>query len=286
MKIYISSATPQILKALVHHCPDHRFNFMFSFASITKSHVKALQENSSIVSSTMLDSGAYTLNFGKGEKRHIRLLPYMDYLETHQALFDVYFNFDALFFAIGFENNHRNLNLIESCDLYPTPVIHDYKDYYGEVSFYKKSMHPIISLGWSAIKTNPNLIRLTKEFQQAGKQVHLLGRSTYNLLSKSGAECCDSSSWARYAQFGNVVFWRESKIGPDKTELIYCGKRRQPKITFANYQYVKELDAFLWSKARLRAIDLVGEKQYLNRQIANVLYYHKLEEEITKLHTK
>lgn len=133
-----------------------------------------------------------------------------------------------------------------------------------------------------------NITTAVNKIVQPGLQVHLLGVTDVNILKDLPVHYCDSSSWAQEALFGNIVWWNPYEQEEDKLNRIRfldkedTGKKWDYHI--GNYPYRKYFENYLENELQMSLVDVYGHNKEFNRQIANVHFFVKLQDEIRKLH--
>ncbi|RLA02461.1 MAG: hypothetical protein DRQ42_00655 [Gammaproteobacteria bacterium] len=153
-----------------------------------------------------LDSGAFSASKGGSP---IDIDSYMDYIEAHSELIDVYANLDVIGDA---EKTWENQQIMEDAGFAPLPVFH------LEDEFPKYLMrcfnYPYFCLGGMAGETEPARIRFfTKSWElicdtpdhMPRCKVHGFGLNAPSLVRRFPWYSVDSSSWVYYSRLGIVI---------------------------------------------------------------------------------
>jgi hypothetical protein len=210
---------------------------------------------------------------------------YRAYLKLRAADVDFYFNFDADFSKDGFESNFGYQLDLEKAGLAPVPVVHDC--YGDEIKTYIDRGHKLISIGSGELKFAglDDLRHIVDELYRNGVKVHFLGCTQYRKLAYLPVYSADSTTWKRTGAAGRIFYWNPLKVGYNKLDKLAvdddCPKNF---LRFRDYNFRKEREEYLYRELGLCIDDLMGEKRYLNRELANIHYFVLLEELINAKH--
>jgi hypothetical protein len=291
--MYLSSFTDAILNAYKAKCPNSEVNVLLSYG--TRSGDYANMIKSPKINSMALDSGAFTKNFAKSEiAQSINLYGFISFCKRVKDRFELIFNFDENFQMDGFETNLRNMLEIEKAGIKVVPVVHDYIDeVVPEIDYYLEKKYPVIALGFSQHKKANRLKNITtavNKIVNGGSKVHLLGFTSPDILGILPVHYSDASSWTQEGLFGNIIWWNPFKSGINKTDRIrFLDKENSHEIHeehIGNYPWRGYLEKYLHEELQFEINDLYGHDKNLNRQIANVHHFVKLQTIIREMHNK
>ena len=293
IKVFLASFNKRVLMAYKKKYPNSEVNVLLSFGTRHNDYMDMLTRNRNLISSLILDSGAFSKNFSNSQEE-ISLPGFISYCKHFGKYFDYIFNYDQDFSMDGFETNLLNMRKIEKAGIKVVPVAHDYIGAkVPEVEYYIKKKYPIISLGYSDHKKKNAIANITSAVSKitgAGLKVHLLGFTSPSILGQLPVHYCDSSSWAQEGMYGNIVWWNPQKKGQNKTDRIrFLDKEnthKKWKQHIGNYQYRKDFEKYLKDELNFTMIDVYGHDKEFSRQIANVHYFIRIQEEIRKMHKK
>lgn len=264
IKIYLSSFDYTIMKEYKRLKPESELNILLSYATTNYNYYKMIIEERHLISSLILDSGAYTLNNADStNQKEISLESFKDYCLVLKDKFDFIFNFDEDFTRSGYEINKRNQEILEKAGVQVVPVVHDYKGRESkELNEYIKS-YDLIALGFSDDKKNSKVLKNTvQKIKDAGKKVHLLGVSSYDRLKDLPADYCDSSNWAQAQVFGFMYYWDESDKA-NNPEKKFRFNDYEPRLAdnipyFEDFSRRDEVEAYLKNELGIKYRDLYG----------------------------
>ena len=87
-----------------------------------------------------------------------------------------------------------------------------------------------------------------------------------------------------------ILYWNEHKKGLDKTDFIYFYDKNIPpdpkRIYFDDYEYLPELELYLWEHLKFTRHDLMGQNAITNRMALNCYFFMCLEDIITEHHRR
>jgi hypothetical protein len=289
--MYLSSFTEAILNAYKSKCPNSEVNVLLSYGTRSSDYSNMIK--SPKINSMALDSGAFTKNFANSEiAQSITLDGFISYCKRVKDRFELIFNYDEDFQLDGFETNLRNMLEIEKAGIKVVPVVHDYIDeIVPEIDYYCDKKYPVIALGYSQHKRSNRVKNITTavyKIVNGGSKVHLLGFTSPDILGVLPVHYSDASSWTKEGMFGNIIWWNKYKSGLNKTDRIrFLDKDNSHEIHdehIGNYPWRKCLEKYLYDELQFEINDLYGLDKYLNRQIANVHHFVKLQSIIREMH--
>lgn len=285
----------KILKELEIIYPNRKINVLRSFAVNNQDNHLFCNGLIPNIGSQMEDSGAFTLNNANyTDEKQVSLPNYMDHLKLYGNNFNYYSNFDKNFTSNGFSENLKALRIMETEELKPFPVVHDY--FVKEVDYYVNNKYDFIALGGVRINGSKKQYRSNDHIKAAFKRipsdrvrVHLFGASSFNNIIKLPLYSCDSSSWAQNNKYGYVLYWNPNKSGLNKTEKLYFLDKnsdyfRTDRKYWEKAPFRKELEDFSESLG-ITYSSLMGHQSAHYRQLFNTIYYLTIEEVITQFHT-
>jgi hypothetical protein len=153
-----------------------------------------------------------------------------------------------------------------------------------------KKKYPVIALGFSQHKRSNRIKNITIAVNKIvnGSKVHLLGFTSPDILGVLPVHYSDSSSWTQEGLFGNAIWWNPYKTGLNKTDRIrFLDKENTHEIHsehIENYPWRKQFEKYLNDELQFEINDLYGHDTTLNRQIANVHHFVKLQSLIREMH--
>jgi hypothetical protein len=289
--MYLSSFTENILNEYKKRRSDTELNVLLSFGTRADDYMKMIK--SSYINSMALDSGAFTKYFSRtAATTNITLKGFIGYCEYLKNQFELIFNFDENFYLDGFETNMRNMLEIENAGITVVPVVHDYIGVvFDEIQYYLEKQYPVIALGFSEHKrTNrvKNITRAVNKIVSGGSKVHLLGLTSPDILGVLPIHYSDATSWTQEGMFGNVIWWNPYKTAINKTDRVrFLDKENSASIHndhIENYPSRKALEKYLKDELDMDILDMYGHEKDLNRQIANVHHFVKLQDIIRQMH--
>ena len=269
--------------------PDMTVNILLSFAMLTNEVSQFLSDYREIIGHIIMDSGTWSLNNAKTPNtKWVNLKNYINYLKQFGHLFDYYFNFDSDFSAKGREKNQYNQQVMEDAGLTPVPVVHDI--YGSEIKQYINAGYRRVALGSSQIRTQDNMAQVCGLFYGTGIKLHVLGKSTWDLLAYFDISDTDSAMWAREGGWGYIRWWNPNLKGVDKTDRLYLEEYIRSwgnnAHEYSSYKYKDEFDAYLLNTFGLKYYDLFGDGNHVNKMMVNTYYFVQMEERINKMHKK
>ena len=288
MNIYHASLTYGALKKY-YQIFGQKLNVLLSMA-LLGSDTFHFFDNRHMISSLVLDSGAWSVYY---KKSSLKLNQYLQYLKRNAYRFDAYFNFDDDFSTEGFANNYANQVKLENAGLHPIPVIHNFMN--DEIPFYiQAGKYQWLALGSSQTTSFAALdyaVQLIKKGNPAIK-IHYFGGCKFDWMIKTPIGSSDTSSWAQTGAFGNIKYWNPRKRGIDKTDYIYVGDRikdlKPGEFHYVSYPCRASLDAYLQAAFKWDnpLQELTGYDSFLNKQLVNLRYYVELEQRINEERVK
>ena len=293
IKIFLATFNERALLAYKNLYPNSEVNVLLSYGTRRNDYHRMMTTNRHLISGLILDSGAFSKNFSNSQA-DITLQGFITYAKHFGKHFDYIFNYDEDFNMDGFETNLMNMQQLEKAGINVVPVVHDYiGERVPEVDYYIKKRYPIISLGYSEHKRknrDANIKFAVNKIVGAGSKVHLLGLTHPSILGKYPIHYADSSSWGQEAMYGNIIWWNPSKSSEDKTDRVRFIDRSDTTKRWShhieNYSDRKAFEDYLNNKFNFSLIDVYGHGKEYNRQLANVHYFVKIQDEIRKIHIK
>ena len=269
--------------------PGIRLKAMMSFGRRGNHNYRFLTDEFNNLGGIACDSGTWTLN--QNPNKYGKIITnegYNRFLTMFEDKFDFYLNFDADFTRDGFEANLQYQYELEDAGFKPVPVIHDC--YGDEVKYYLDKGYPLVAIGSGELRDSDvsELKRIVDKFYSHGVMVHFLGCTGYEKLAYTPVYSCDSSTWTQSGARDYVNYWNMKCPDIDKTDKIYLvGRfpRGSRKIHIDTYQFRVQFEEYLWDELQLGLEDLTeSKKRKLNRQVANIHYFVKLEQEVARQH--
>lgn len=288
MLLHISSPSIEQLLAFRVLQPDKPLNVLLTYAK--KQHFNDFQVlHRNKICSLILDSGAYTLNRSEWARRPKNLLKeYAVFSRYTSRYYDFIFNLDENFTSRGYEENMMNQFELEDIGLDPVPVVHNL--FNGEIERLIDLGYEIIAIGQCENgRSFKQLESAVNRIHSAGRKVHLFGITEYQILRDLPVWSCDSSSWAQYVQYGQVMWWNDANKDWAPWDVLYFPKRQEkhdPKKgkNYFDYAFKDEFDAYIWKNLGLTVDDLLGEQKVMNRSLINIFFYKEMELRITAHH--
>lgn len=283
MKFFHVGLTPEVVREYAKINGNEKLSLLVSFDSIDGSNDSFLFEDRVLVDEIMLDSGTYTLN--RNPQKYKDKITFDGYCATLNSLaFKVtyFFNFDADYSQDGFVNNLLYQQELEEKRFNPVPVIHDCYNL-REINYYIDNNYEMVAIGSAELSRTgiDELFMIVEKFWNKNIKVHLLGCMQFEKLVNTPVYSCDASTCARQGGMGYINFWNEKK---QKTDAIDFVESRQNRYFYRDYKYQQELEGYLNKELGLKMEDLAGKENKLNRDLANIHYYVKLEKLITERH--
>ncbi len=289
MKIFQASLFLRVLKRYYKIFPDDPLDVLLSLAYNQAERKGFLVDYRHMMDAIIGDSGAWSFAQGKSD---ITLEELIAVLKTCGEQFTRYFNFDTDFRDKGFENNIANQRIMEKDGLCPVPVIHNFFD--KEIEYYVKSgKYDWLALG-SSQSTNFDDFRYAvdriKTWGDSNIRIHWFGGSKFEWLAKLPIAACDTSSWAKTAQFGYIRYWNPHEDKFNKTHNIFVSGRirefKEGEYHFVTYPWRRELEEYLDQNLNLTYSDLCGYDEKFNMQLVNTRFYSELAKKINKERVK
>jgi hypothetical protein len=276
--------------------PSSEVNVLISYAMRDSDFSEMMWKYRDKISSLILDSGAFTKNIAKNKETadaiDIQGFKAFCLANNNKNCFDFIFNFDEDFSDHGFEANYRNQLELLDAGINVVPVVHDYLEETAEVDVYLKEKYPIIALGYSKKnKTSKNIISVSKKIQEAGLQVHLLGKSSYSELRKyRNIDYNDSSNWAQAVRYGYIYYWNKHRIaGKEEDRIRFKDKQWKSKEDipyFEEYENRQKLEQYLKNELGITYKKLYGHNAHFYRSLVNAHYYVNLQDRLRDIFSK
>ena len=288
MLLHISS--PSIEQILAFHAlhPKKPLNVLLTYAK--QQHFNDFQVlHRNKICSLILDSGAYTLNKSKWAGRPENLLrEYAVFSNYTSCYYDFIFNLDENFTSRGYEENMLNQFDLENRGLDPVPVVHNL--FNGEIERLIEMDYDIIAIGQCENgRSFKQLESAVNRIHGADRKTHLFGVTEYEILRDLPVWSCDSSSWAQYVQYGQVMWWNDDNEDWSPWDVLYFPKLQEEHDptkgkNYFDYAFKDDLDAYIWNNLRLTVDDLLGVHKVLNRSLVNIYFYKEMEMRLTAHH--
>jgi hypothetical protein len=260
--------------------PDRKLSAMLSYGRRKKESNRLLFEYRNLLNKVTLDCGTWTRNQNLRKYQDIITFPgYLSYLKIFIDKLDIYFNYDEDYSKDSFDTNLGYQLEMENAGLKKTiPVIHNC--YNKEIKYYINEGYKYIAIGSGelAYASLDALHYIMNEFRRNGIRVHFFGCTEYRKLAYLPVYSADSSTWAQAGARDYIKYWNPESPRVDKTDKIYLDER------VWDYPYLDQLEDYLYDELGLTIDTLVGKGKHLNRQLANIHYFVKLEKRINEKH--
>ena len=288
MLLHISSPTIEQIIAFHRMHPDKPLNVLLTYAK--QQHFNDFQVlHRNKMCSLILDSGAYTLNKSEWARRPKNLLKeYAVFAGYTTQFYDFIFNLDENFSMRGYEENMLNQFDLENAGLDPVPVVHNL--FNGEIERLIALDYDVIAIGQCEHGRNfKQLNSAVTRIHEADRKVHLFGVSELEILQELPVWSCDSSSWAQYVQYGQVMWWNDANKDWSPWDVLYFPKKQDEHDptkgkNYFSYAFKDDFDAYIWENLNLTIDDLLGERRVLNRALVNILFYKEMETLVAAYH--
>lgn len=295
IKIYLSSFYEKVLLKYKELRPEAEMNVLLSYGTRTPDYHNIISKHKHLISSLILDSGAFTKNNANNRiADKISLEGFITFcsIKKIRDSFDFIFNYDEDFNMDGFGTNYHNMRELNNAGINVVPVAHDYLGVsFDEIGFYINKKYPIIALGYSEHKrknAQANISQAVNRIYQAGLKVHILGYTSPNVLGNIPVHFCDSSSWTQEGLFGNIIWWNPYK--QDNSDRIKMLDYENSEVRFnyhiGNYPWRKHFESYLKDELGMTICDVYGHDKDFNRQIANIHYFITIQNKIREMHVK
>ena len=277
MQIFMAINDPEIIPAFYQRTKI-KLNIMISYHYLRGAAHKVAQKYRDMINFLFLDSGAFSAAQGKSS---ITLHEYLGYLKMYGHLFDTVFNFDDKFDDP--EHNWRNQISLEKglagTGIKPVPVCHDSKDLLGEFEMYAEDGHSFIAIGSTEKPVDDFFEKIKDAFPHV--RVHMFGTLERKMLfSHKHLYSADSSSFAKEAAHGNILYWDPI----DKEEyMIDVGEREKEGsnvIHIKRFWHRANLGNFLHSTFEYDYQDLLTS--YKAKWIVNIFFFTQLQNRINQ----
>lgn len=288
MLLHISS--PTVRQVLEFHArfPKWPLNVLLSFA--IEQHFQEFQEmHRNKICSLILDSGAYTLNKSIWVKRPPNILrAYTNFSELASKYYDFIFNLDEDFTLHGYDINMFNQIELEESNIDPIPVIHNLDN--NEADRFIDLGYDLVAIGQcEGGRPFKKLDRVVNKLHAKNVKVHLFGVTEIEALAKLPIWSCDSSSWAQYVKYGQVMWWNSELIDWNPIECIYFPKHQinhDPRKgrNYWDYIYQDQFNKYLETNLGITIDNLIGDDKEHYRSLVNILFYKEMERYITEYH--
>jgi hypothetical protein len=288
MLLHISS--PLIAHVLAFHklFPELLLNVLLSYAlKLSFNDFQVLHRD--IIGSLILDSGAYTLNKSKwAEQPNDILQAYTHFCSLTSPYYNFLFNLDADFTLHGFDENMNNQFALEAAGLKPVPVVHNF--YNGEIERLIDYGYDIIAIGQCEHgRSFSQLESAVNRIHGAERKVHLFGVTERAILQELPIWSCDSSSWAQYVIYGQVMWWNDANKNWNPYDILYFPDDQSEHDAskgknYWDYRFRDEFDAYIGKNLNITIDNLLGSERVLYRSLVNILFYKEMEMRVTAYH--
>ena len=288
MKVYLSSPSERLMQQLMLRREGIRMNILVSMALLPNNFDTFLKKFEPIISTIILDNGAYSaLNSNIGMTTGQLLHKFKKHCKKHKDRYKIIFSPDFEFGPDGFEKNYEHFLDMEELGIDVAPVFHNLDN--GEIEAYLSHNTEYVAIGQCKGRRNPRkLFPAVYRLNNHGVKVHLFGITEFDLLAGCPAYSCDSISWLDDAKTGVVRFWNPERQEQNKTDVIYfpeyLGQKRDGTIPYYDYQYLDIFESLMKSRLGLSMDDFLGLNAGLSRELANAVYYHDLSQIVTDIH--
>ena len=288
MKVYLSSPSAKLMQELMLRCEGIQLNILVSMAILPNNYEAFLKNFESIISTIILDNGAFSaLNSNIGMTTGQLLHKFKKHCEKHKDRYQIIFSPDFEFGPDGFEKNYEHFLDMEELRIDVAPVVHNLNN--GEIEAYLSHNPEYIAIGQCEGRRNPsNLFPAVYRLNNHGVKVHLFGITDFDLLAGCPAYSCDSKSWLDDSTTGVVRFWNSERQEQNKTDILYfpeyLGQKREGTIPYYDYTYIDVFESFIKARLDLTIDDFLGLKAGLSRELANAVYYNDLSQIVTNIH--
>jgi hypothetical protein len=285
MIIYQASLSLRVLKMYWDIFHD-RLNVLISYAYICEETYEILFTFRHMVFKIVFDSGAWS--FVRGVAIRLSLNGLIGFLQSNGFRFDIYFSYDTNFTNNGFDHNIANQIKMEEAGLNPVPVVHNLFD--GEIDYYVNSgKYDYIALGSSQTTNFDDFAYAVNRIKKGNPniKIHWFGGSKYEWLCQLPIASCDTTSWAKTGQFGEINYWNPNLSGLKKSQKIYTAGEMKDDFASGQYHYVTypwrdEVDKYLKDTFGLVYGDLCGYDATINMMLVNLRFYAEQEKRINE----
>ena len=278
----IDHAGLTVRAVLAYHAlyPDVKLSAMLSYGRRTKESNKFLFEYRKYLKRVALDCGTWTRNQNLRKYEDIITFPgYLSFLKIFVDKLDIYFNYDEDYSQDSFDTNlGYQIEMKKAGFKKAIPVIHNC--YNREINHYVNAGSKYIAIGSGELKfaSLDALHYIMNPLHRNGVKVHFFGCTEYRKLAYLPVYSADSSTWGQAGARDYINYWNPALKRVDKTDKIVLNHN------VWDYPYLDQLEDYLDEELGLSIDDLMGKGKLLNRQLANIHYFVKLEERINKKH--
>ena len=289
MRVHISSPTIKQILAFHSLHPEMLLNVLLTFAKQQDfNEFQVLHRNK--IESLILDSGAYTLNKSAWAKRPKNILQaYGNFCKLASKYYNFLFNLDEDFTHHGYDTNMFNQLELETAGLSPVPVVHNLEN--DEIDRLMDLGYDPIAIGqcqggrpFSKLKP-----AVEKIYADGKRKVHLFGVTELDILRELPIWSCDSSSWAQYVQYGQVMWWNAQLDDWNPIEVVYFPKyqvEHDPSKgrNYWDYIYRDQFDQYIETNLGITIDHLLGRNKVHYRALVNILFFKEMERRVTEYH--
>ena len=290
---YHSGLTGAVVDAYQRLYPEIKPNALISYARSELSYELIINEHKTI-KKRQCDAGTYTIFNNPDKQASTTFKGYVAFAKIckHYGV-EQFFNYDLDFTRNGFATNRDYLEKMESEGIDAVAVVHN--PYGDEGKYYIDQGYKIVAIGSQEIGSSSvdELHYIVEEYRRNGINVHFLGCTSFKKLASLPVISSDSSSWTQSgAVWDKILWWNEDKPGEDKTDSVVVADRLSParkKDYYRRYPFLREFEEYLDRELKLTIDDfnrtgLSSKARRLNKEVANLHYYLRMEQEIRKKH--
>lgn len=310
MKLFFSGITPEIAKEYYEKSKGingekepEKIDVLVSFYTTLGNTMNTTKAFKEYVDEIMLDSGAFsTFSKPSSERYHIknRFKMYLKYTinslsfkktdtSTPHSLYKIIMSFDEYSTTEKLQENIDIYNELRDIEKAIAPVLHDMNDYENEIRGYygeqkvrgrKKAKPEFIAIGKLGKEKSPEILNpMIDKIHSFGCKCHVLGVSSFDVLSNCRLDTCDSTSWLKYANYGLINYFSVINGSP-YNETVQV---QEIENIDKNIKYQK-FDEFPYSKDLINDMMNIGieEKDFRNskrqksRMFANIYYTRRM----------
>ena len=291
--LYPSGPTVAIIDKYRGLYPETKPNALISYARSEMSYELIINEHKTI-KKRQGDAGTFTIFNNPDKLKSVTFEGYVAFAKIcKQYGVEQIFTYDLDFTRDGFATNRDYLEKMEAEGLDPIPVVHD--PYGDEVKHYMDHGYQLIAIGSQEIGSASvdELHYIVEEYRRNNVNVHFLGCTSFKKLASLPVISSDSSSWTQSgAVWDKILWWNEDEPGEDKTDSVVVADRLSParkKNYYRRYPFLRKFEEYLDRELKLtiddfNRRDLSAKERRLNKEVANLHYYLKMEQEIRKKH--
>ncbi len=286
MKIYLADLNIPVFREYKKRLPENKIHVLRAYGCRSKDDQLFRTVYKDDCAGLDYDSGAFSLNNSQEISREdISFRGYLDYVKAYHSSYERIYNFDCDFGDEGFDTNIYYQKRMEDDGLEPVPVVHSINNN-DEIDYYIQEGYETVALGSPQITDFGTLAYVMGKFKGTRIKIHLFGNTDFEFLTSFPIYSCDSSNWAQRSRFGEVMWWNPHKVGINKSDSVYIEEYTPPRENvkpLSEYEFKDEFLQYLNDELDLSEDDLLGVDGTLYKQLANVHYYLKREEEVNRI---